>query len=422
VLALLFHLSGASWTATEVPFPSRIDELHHVSYIVAMAEAPALFPDFERMRVLDGRGERFTSKGNHLNHPSPYYHLMALIGTVADSGPPRIRLLRMASLVLSGAGVLLMLLGGMALLPNLATFAAFAGILVMFPKLAVVGGLINNDNLGVLAAGLCFASLARLYQGETSRTGVLLGLGIALAGWTKLTVLVMVGLAVLIGEVLRLGAVADRARWPVLGIAAAVGSVGVVPTVQNLIGYGAPLYIFIRPGHNFIPVADRPDLDILTHGVLFFHHMALKWPALEPAQWLQSLGFAAVVLGVLAVGATWAVSRLGRGNAIPDPADGGAASLMAVAYGLSATATVFIHMAFGWEMFRKMGDLTAAQPRYYYVVWPGVALAGAVALRLLPAGRWRFYGTLAVLLLLGLATIQIAAVSAALTGTPLTPR
>lgn len=117
----------------------------------------------------------------------------------------------------------------------------------------------------------------------------------------------------------------------------------------------------------------------------------------------------------------WGWDRWNYPARLPGPGSMAAARVLSTAYGWSAAVTLTLHMTFGWRMFVRMGDLTAAQPCYYYAVWPGVALAGVLALRLLPSGRWRFYGTIAFLLLMAIATIQMAALSAALTGTALTP-
>ncbi len=90
-------------------------------------------------------------------------------------------------------------------------FALYAAMVVMFPKLAVVGGMVNNDNLGVLATGIAIFGLVR-WQGTTDRcAAALVALGMALAGWTKLTVLLMVGIALFAAEVLRLW---HERAWP----------------------------------------------------------------------------------------------------------------------------------------------------------------------------------------------------------------
>jgi len=236
-----------------------------------------------------------------------------------------------------------------------------------------------------------------------------------------LTVLVMVGLALVIGEILRLGATQDRGRWQALILAAAIGAVGLIPTIQNLGAYGSPLFIYVAADHNFIPMEARPSLNLVSHGVVFLVHMARKWAALEPAQALQLAGFILVACVVVATMVVWAGDRWRSGARLPGPAPISAARLIATAYAWSAAVTVSVHSAFGWRMFVRMGDLTAAQPRYYYAVWPGVALAGALLLRALPPGRWQFYGTVVFLLLMALSTIQIAALSAALSGTALHP-
>lgn len=421
LLALLFHVSGALWTAAKIPFPSTIDELQHLSYVQEMAEVPILFPRFEKMRILNDTLGAFTPRANYLNHPSPYYHLMALIDDPAAPAVTRIWVLRVANLVLSSLGIILMLFAGMTLLSNLGAFALFAAILVMFPKLAIVGGLINNDNLGVLATGLCFVGLARLHRGGGNGAGMLFGLGIALAGWTKLTVLVMIGFVLIASELLRLGEAQDRRRWLALGVASAIGAVGFIPTIWNFITYGRPLYIYTGLAHNFVPVAERPALDFLDHAVLFLHQMVLKWPALEPAQWIQIVGLAGAMAAVLTIIAVEARARWRCVGATPIPGPGGAANLIAAAYGLSVVTTLAVHITFGWRVFLEMGDLTSAQPRYYYVVWPGLALAITLALRLLPPGRPRAYVSICLLAALAVATIQFAVFSAALTGTPLAP-
>jgi len=421
LLALLFHVCGALWTAVSTPFPSKIDELQHFSYMREMAQAPALFPRFERFRIVDNTLDSFTPEANYLNHPSPYYHLMAWIDDAGLAASTRVRLLRVANLTISSIGLTLILWSAVSLLPSLTTFATFAAIFVMFPKLAIVGGLINNDNLGILATGLCFAGLVRVYQGAGYGAGVLLGVGIALAGWTKLPVLMVVGFALIAAELLRISGVRTSRRSPVLGIAAAIGATGVIPTLQNYLAYGWPLYIYAGHDHNFVPVADRPALNFIEHGVLFLRQMVLKWPALEPAHWLQIAGLMGVAIAILATATAQFRRRGAPANAHAGPSNWNTANQIATAYGLSLVVTMVAHIVFGWRVFQELGDLTSAQPRYYYAVWPGLALGAALAVHLLPHLRLRFYVRVALLLTLAMSTIQIAAFSGWLSGRPLVP-
>jgi hypothetical protein len=305
----------------------------------------------------------------------------------------------------------------MMLLPNLAGFALFAAILVMFPKLAVVGGLINNDNLGVLAAGLCFLGLARLQNGGSKGVGILLGLGIMLAGWAKFTVLVMIGFTLIAGELLRLGEAQDRQRRLVLGIAGAIGAVGFIPTIQNLFAYRMLFYVYLSPTHKSPAIAEHPGLEFLHHTGGFLYRMVLKWPALEPAHWIQIVGLGGGVAAVLAFMLAEFRGRWRSGGAASTPA----ANRLATAYGLSIMLTLVVHLAYGWWIYQTNGDLSFAQPRYYYAVWPGLALAITLALRLLPPGRPRGYVCICLLAGLAVSTVQFAIMISALKGTPLVP-
>src|SRR5262245_50473636 len=132
-----------------VPFPSDIDEAQHVSYIIEMGEAPTLFPRFDQMFVVDPTLALVTGASNYLNHPSLYYHMMSWIDEPASPAERRITTWRIANGVLSTSGVALMLLAVVQLLPAPSSFALYAAMVVMFPKLGVVGGMISNGNVGV---------------------------------------------------------------------------------------------------------------------------------------------------------------------------------------------------------------------------------------------------------------------------------
>lgn len=50
------------------------------------------------------------------------------------------------------------------------------------------------------------------------------------------------------------------------------------------------------------------------------------------------------------------------------------------AYLIGLAVLFFTHLGFGWQSFRTIGDITIAQTRYYGVLWPGLALGGALAI------------------------------------------
>ncbi|HVQ69479.1 MAG TPA: hypothetical protein VMT08_18460, partial [Bradyrhizobium sp.] len=82
---------------------------------------------------------------------------------------------------------------------------------------------------------------------------------------------------------------------------------------------------------------------------------------------------------------------------------------IAAAYVVSTVVTLTIHIFSGWQAFQAIGDMTYAQPRYYYGVWPGMALAAAIAVMALPAGRWRGYSTILLLPTTLFSTVQFRA-------------
>ena len=193
----------------------------------------------------------------------------------------------------------LMLLAVVRLLPAPSSFALYAAMVVMFPKLAVVGGMINNDNLAVLATGIAIFGLARWQLTTDQSAAAPVALGLALAGWTKLTVLQMIGIA--FGAAEALGLWRERA-WPNMGDAAIIvagGAIAAIPTLQNLLTYGRPL--FISSTHNFVEPAQRPTIGIALYAVDFLRSMWLKRAALEPMQLVQSPSLVAL-LGIWLAG------------------------------------------------------------------------------------------------------------------------
>src|SRR5262249_55963609 len=155
--------------------------------------------------------------------------------------------LRLLNALMATGAVALLLAAGFRLLPDTPRRAAYAAVLVMFPKLGIVAGLINNDNAALLAVGLTFWALIGWHQPGSTGDAWLLAAGLLLAGWTKLTVLLMLGFGVGIAELLRPG----RAPLKHYAIIAAGTLVGCLPTLATWLQYGRFLY---HSNHFFTPV------------------------------------------------------------------------------------------------------------------------------------------------------------------------
>ncbi len=133
-LALAFHaVNGlaALWLSV---FPTTLDELQHLSFIRTMAVSPRVFPDYDRMQVLDVNAHAFTATINYLSQPSPYY--IAMAGADRLTGGD-VTALRLVDLGLSLAAVALILVAGFQLLKDWRSRAVYAAALgSCFPRSA----------------------------------------------------------------------------------------------------------------------------------------------------------------------------------------------------------------------------------------------------------------------------------------------
>ncbi len=386
--ALAFHAVNGLAAALMDAFPASLDELQHLSFARFMEQRPSLLPDYDRMTVLAGAGGPFTAAPNYLNHPSPYYLLMGLVDRL---GGGSILVLRMANLALSLAAVGVLLLAGFRLLKDWRERAVFAGALVLFPKLGAVAGLINNDNAALLAVGVCLLGLIEWRRAPSARSAAWLAGGLALCGWVKLTVLLMLVFGAGATEALRLW----RSRKPASPLAYAILGAGLalaaIPSLANVAAYGRLLHH--TSAHVVVP-ALRQHLEFGQYVGTFMRFMALKWAALEPTDPLQQLGlYLLLALAGLAV-------ALGLRRAVDRELDEAPAWDIAVGLILATLPVLVIHLYFGWRTFQEDGFLEMAQMRYYYGVWPGFALGLALLWLRFPRPALRGAATSATAVLL----------------------
>lgn len=357
VLFIIFHFAGAFTIALIQPFPSVIDELQHLSYVQLMKEAPAIFPDYSTMLVLAEDMSGWTQTSNYLNHPPLYYLILAPLLNVSGGD---LYALRLANVGLSTAALSLAALGSRRLLPTSEARILFYAVLFTLPKAAVLGGTINNDNLALLSGALLFIGLTR-----TERGGTWLAAALFIAGWTKLTALVMVGTATLAWRL-----------WPVLisrqlvfsrtdVFLGTAGFLAALPYLHTACMTGGLLVV--NDGQFYVPPDARLVLEPLQFLARFLRDLAAKWSALEGN-----------VLG----GAGAALILILFGTAVTEKA-----SLRLVLLPVTAALAVgFVaHVSFGWAFYQRLGDLTVAQTRYYNVIWPSLAFGAALGTSVLPS-------------------------------------
>ena len=404
--ALAFHALGGLLALTMDRFPSSLDELQHLSFVRAMGARPSLLPDYDGLRVLAGPAGGFTDAANYLNHPSPYYLLLAPLDRLTGGSVPALRL---ANLGLSLAAMAILLAAGFQVLKGWRERAVFAGALVLFPKLAAVAGLINNDNGALLAVAVAVFGLIAWQRSPTRGAALILALGLALCGWTKLTVLLMVGFSVAIAEALRLWRARRPAPWSAYVLLGAGLAVAAIPSLANLAAYGRLLHhsdVFT------VPVGQRAQLSPGQYLWLFARYMAEKWAALEPTDLLQQLGLY-LVIGLAAVSVRLGLGQVTRPG---EDADEDAGWRVSTAMILAALPVLAIHVWFGWRTFQEDGFLEMAQMRYYYGLWPGFALGLALLWLRFPRPTWRRPLTMATGFLLASASFSFWALIMLLKG------
>lgn len=342
------------------PFPSPFDELAHVSVVRAQLERPDFFADTRSyMLVQPGNIMQWSANANYINHPALYY---LGISPLLNYEHP-ILALRLANVALSILALTIVLQSGTKLFGQTADRIVFAIIVASFPKSGLTGGMVTNDNLAMVAAALVFSGMTSTVGG-----GLTLAIGLALAGWTKLTALIALaaaaGIKILIEHKRGLF---RRENW--LALAGVV--IGSLPYLVSFVRTGKLFHVNAAV-FSSLP-GTKPDWDFIDYTRAFIFELIFKWPAAEAS---LPISIAALLIMSPLVFAVVGLLKDARVRAV------------GIAY-LSATLiTLALHIGFGWRSFESIGDLTISQTRYYNVLWPGIALAGAVAITRLRTLRY----------------------------------
>jgi hypothetical protein len=358
------HVFVATSVALYSFFPSNYDEIAHISFVKAMAEAPVLFPHYGDYRLLDPKDlGLWTSEPNYLAHPSLYYLFMAPVWILSGGSALALRLVDVG---LSSVGLALTAAAGARLITVPRTKPLFILLVFCFPKNPIIGGIVSNDNFVLIAAGLFFWGCAsprhRIFW---------LCLALVLAGWTKLTALVGLGVAtsvLMLYEMLQEGKPSFRRGHIALGFALLLGF---VPYAVNWTQMGHLLFV---PQNSFwiIPAEQRLHFDIFGFLGFFLQQIVNKFPAGD-----RMMDATFPLIGLVLF--SFAAFR-SRGD---DKARRVALSFLA-----AFLIFVPIHFYYAWHTFLSSGETCDAQPRYYNELWPGFALALSLACTSIDRKGW----------------------------------
>ncbi len=400
-LFFLLHLSTVNLISTLAKFPTGIDELQHLSYIYHVKRHPEWIPDYTRMYLIDlEKPDTFTEKRNWLWHPSFYYQALKVLvdpGKVPlDDAVSRLRRVNMA---ISGLAVAFLLAFGLRYLAGPEETIVFAAAITMIPKMGVMGGMINVDNLAILGGAITLFGLARFLKGNISlSTAALVGSGFAIGGLSKLSAGGMLGMWILFCHLPSAARFLKFERKDVAYLLCllAFAAVGVSPYVGNLFVHGTPL--FIDP--SVYPMRDD-ILGLAEYTVRFLGALMASWSPFV----FDSIDMIALfsLLGLSVFGTWRALSPGGAPGRRPLGiliAAGFASIVLGI--GLNIWVTYELHLATGF--------MPKVFLRFYLPLWGGIAAGTALGIGALATPARRVAATGAVLaLLLYSHTVTLAA-------------
>jgi hypothetical protein len=379
-IVLLLFIVAATLSAVRKDVTRGFDEVAHASYIAHLQRTGETWPAFAEMRMLDPSTFRFTNEANYLNHPSPYYVLLAPLGPGLEGHPQAILVHRLFNVALAAIGLAaLMAIGLVAKLPRLTLYAYMVPI-ACIPVLVPLAGAINNDNAAFAGGGI--ATLAAFQLLATgSRRWLLAALGgVIVASWAKFTGLLLAG-GLVAGVLLWLlwrGRL--QHQWIVLiAIAALVAS---APYVALFAQYGSPTPMtpgelaMIKAGAAAAGWDSAARMTPVSFAAHFVSEFVLEWmPALKPR---NALNYAALAIPITAAlcafaGIFVAVRRIAGGKAGP-------LDIVVASGALAFAGTFVIHGIFSYQLHAEFGWLTTAYPRYYLPLVAVVPLAGLTLL------------------------------------------
>ena len=388
VILGLFVLS-AGMSAERKGISAGFDEVAHASYVAHIQHSGDAWPDLKSMRLLDPRNFQFTGDANYLNHPPPFYDLLAALGPRLEGRPQALLAHRLIDIAIAAIGFAALLGLGLAARFPRQEFYAFAVPLACIPVLVPIAGAVNNDNLAFLGGAV--ATLGAWQLITTARAGWLgvALLGLIAASWAKLTGLLLIG--AMLGAVIAYLLWRQRLRWSVLGPIALAFALAAAPYIIYAVQYGSPTpqtpaqIALLQDGARIAGWAELPRESFPAYIVYFVVAFVADWmPALGERNVLQysMLAIPAAALGCALAGIVLSLRRLWRRQEA-------ALDVIVIAGTVALVATFAIHVTYSYGRHLATGWLMDAYPRYYLPLAAIVPLAGLSLLADVKAPRWR---------------------------------
>lgn len=389
VFVLLLVVITGSFCALCKDVRRGFDELAHASYVAHIQHAGTMRPALDSMAMLDPANFGFTKRANYLNHPAPYYALLALLGPTLEHHPDAILVDRLLNVAFVAAGVAALMMVGLAARLSPLAFYAFIVPVICIPVLLPLAGSVNPDNAAFAGGALALLGAWQLITGER-RAWLYVALGgLIVAAWAKLTGLLLV--AGMLGGVF--GWMHGRGRfaraWLIPVIAAFL--VASAPYIAFIIHYGSPAPDTPAQSAMLEQAAHAAGWDRtramsrLAYALFFVITFTMEWmPSLFPRTALNYAALALPIGAVLCAGAGIVMSsrRILRREETP-------LDVIVVAGAVAFVSTFAIHAVFSYERYVAIGWLMDAYPRYYLPLAAIIPLAGLSLLKAVEPPRDR---------------------------------
>jgi hypothetical protein len=388
VILGLFVLSAAL-SAERKGISAGFDEVAHASYVAHIQHTGDPWPDLKAMRLIDPQTFQFTGDANYLNHPPPFYDLLAALGPRLEGRPQALLAHRLIDIAIASLGFAALLGLGLAARFPRHEFYAFAVPLACIPVLMPIAGAINNDNLAFLGGAVAMLGAWQLVATDRAGWLAVALLGLIAASWAKLTGLLLTG--AMLGVVIAYLTWRQRLSWSALMPIALAFALAAAPYIIYAVQYGSstpqtPAQIaLLQDGARSAGWADLPRKSFPAYIAHFVTAFVSDWmPALGERNVLQysMLAIPVAALGCALAGIALSLRRLWRRQ-------DSALDVVVIAGTVALVATFAIHVTYSYGRHLSTGWLMDAYPRYYLPLAAIVPLAGLSLLAEVKAPRRR---------------------------------
>jgi hypothetical protein len=388
VILGLFVLSAA-FSAERKGITAGFDEVAHASYVAHIQHTGDAWPDLKAMRLIDPQTFQFTAAANYLNHPPPFYDLLATLGPRLEGRPHALLAHRLIDIAIASLGFAALLGLGLAARFPRHEFYAFAVPLACIPVLVPIAGAVNNDNLAFLGGAVATLGAWQLVATDRDAWLVVALLGLIAASWAKLTGLLLTG--AMLGTVIAYLMWRQRLRWSLLIPIALAFALAAAPYIIYAVQYGSPTpqtpaqIALLQDGARTAGWVDLPRKSFPAYIVYFVIAFVSDWmPALGERNVLQysMLAIPVAALGCALAGIALSLRRLWRRRDT-------ALDVVVIAGAVALVATFAIHVSYSYGRHLASGWLMDAYPRYYLPLAAIVPLAGLSLLAAVETPRRR---------------------------------